>query len=85
MATKQEIKLELSFWRESRDKLQEAYLALISGRVKSYMIDDRSLSNYDLDKIRNELAYAKSMIDELEGELNGLRARRAFGVIPLDL
>ena len=36
MANKTELKARLEFWKSALEKLQEAYLALLDGGVKSY-------------------------------------------------
>ena len=48
MANRTEIKARLEFWREALAKLRKAYLALLDGGVKSYSIDDRKLTRFDL-------------------------------------
>ena len=65
-------------------KLRDAYLALVDGGVKSYMIDDRQLTRFDLPALEKQIEEAEAKVDELEELLNGQRPRRAFGVIPRD-
>jgi len=52
--------------------------------VKSYTIDDRSLTRFDLDKLKDEIADEENTVDELTAMLNGMKPRRAFGVLPRD-
>lgn len=84
MATRKEIQARISFRKEALALLYDAYKQLSSGGVKSYMIDDRTLSRYDLPDILDQIKALETEIDDLEGQLNGLRARRAFGIIPLE-
>lgn len=86
MAKRVEIERRLAFRKETLELLYDAYKQLSSGGVKSYMIDDRTLSRYDLPDIMDQIKMLEAEIDDLEGQLDGgLRCRRAFGVIPLDL
>ena len=86
MATRKELETRITFRREALALLYDAYKQLSSGGVKSYMIDDRTLSRYDLPDIWEQIKALEAEIDDLEGQLDGgLRARRAFGVVPLDL
>lgn len=84
MADKEDLKIRLNFWRSAVEKLRAAYMALASGGVKSYTIDDRQLTRYDLSALKSEIADAEKRIDELNAQLVGQRPRRAFGVIPRD-
>lgn len=78
------IKKRLTFWEGTLDKLMSAYEALVSGGVKSYMIDDRQLTRFDLPVLMEEIKEAEKRIDELEAALKGQRPRKAFGIIPMD-
>lgn len=84
MASTTELKARLEFWRAALTKLRTAYLALIDGGVKSYTIDDRELTRFDLPELEDEIAEAEKKVDELEALLAGQRPRRAFGVVPRD-
>lgn len=84
MASAVELRARLDFWQEALKKLRKAYLALVDGGVKSYMIDDRQLTRFDLPALEKQIEEAEAKVDELENLLNGQRARRAFGVIPRD-
>lgn len=81
---KTELKTRLTFWKSALEKLRAAYLALVDGRVKSYTIDDRQLTRFDLPDLQREIEEAEHKVDELTALLNGQRPRRAFGVIPRD-
>ena len=78
------IQKRLTFWENTLEKLMAAYEALIAGGVKSYMIDDRQLTRFDLPVLKKEIEDAEKKIEALTAELNGQRPRKAFGVIPVD-
>lgn len=84
MADMTDVKIRLNFWRSAYEKLTAAYIALVDGRVKSYTIDDRQLTRFDLGTLKDEIEEAEQKIDELTALLNGRRSRKAFGVIPRD-
>ncbi len=84
MADMTDVKIRLNFWRSAYEKLTAAYIALVDGRVKSYTIDDRQLTRFDLGTLKDEIEEAEQKIDELNALLNGRRPRKAFGVIPRD-
>ena len=79
-----EIRERLEFRKAALSKLRAAYLALVDGGVKSYMIDDRQLTRFDLPALKKEITDAEKEVDELSSMLSGRRARRAFGVLPRD-
>ena len=84
MASKTVIERRLAFRKSTLDKLYDAYEALISGRVKSYMIGDRQLTYQSLPDLAEEIRKMEAEQDELEAQLNGLKGRRSVGVIPMD-
>ena len=84
MADMTDVKIRLNFWRSAYEKLTAAYTALVDSRVKSYTIDDRQLTRFDLGTLKDEIEEAEQKIDELNALLNGRRPRKAFGVIPRD-
>ena len=84
MADRVELRARLEFWKDALKKLWAAYLALVDGGVKSYMIDDRQLTRFDLPALKREIEDAEAKVDELENLLSGQRPRRAFGVLPRD-
>lgn len=84
MAGKTIIQERLAYWEGVHEKLQNAYVALIEGGVKSYMVDDRQLTRFDLPVIREEMRECENKIDELNAALDGRRPRRAFGAVPRD-
>ena len=79
-----EARARLEFWKKSLKKLREAYLALIDGKVKSYTIDDRQVTRFDLGTLKNEIEDAEKKVDELTSMLSASKPRKAFGVIPRD-
>lgn len=81
---KEIVKERLAFKKEAYAKLMDAYLALIDGGVKSYTIDNRQLSKFDLAEIKRELESLEEQIDALEAMLDGKAPRKAFAVIPKD-
>lgn len=84
MADRTVISERLEFWKGVHTKLQNAYVALIDGGVKSYTIDDRQLTRLDAPALLKQIEDAERKIDELTAALNGRRPRKAFGVIPRD-
>ena len=81
---KVEIRARLEFWKSALTKLRAAYLALVDGGVKSYMVDDRQLTKFDLPALRREIEDAEAKVDELSALLDGAASRKAFGVVPRD-
>ena len=77
---KVELRARLDFWQSALSKLRAAYLALVDGGVKSYVIDDRELTRFDLPDLKDEIEDAEKKVDELLAELNGRKPRsRAAG------
>lgn len=78
------IQKRLEFWQSQLDKLMEAYTKLIEGEVKSYQIDDRRLTKFDIPSLRKAIDEAEKKVDMYEALLDGQRPRKAFGVLPRD-
>lgn len=78
------LKARLTFRESALEKLYTAYLAIVDGGVKSYMIDDRQLTRFDIPELKDEITALEDEIDELKAEIEGARPRRAFGVLPRD-
>lgn len=74
----------LQFWKDVYDKYKEAYIALIEGGVKYYMIDDRQLSRFEIVDVQEMIEKAEDKINMYESMLNGQKARKAFAVVPRD-
>ena len=79
-----EIKARINFRTKALDKLYEAYLALVDGGVKSYTIDDRTLTRFDINGLKDEIDAIEKELEELNALLEGKRPRKAFGIIPRD-
>lgn len=84
MTSKTEIRARLTYWKGVYEKLQSAYVALIEGGVKSYMIDDRQLTRFDAPDLLKQMEKIEEKIDELEALLAGRGPRKAVGIIPRD-
>ncbi len=84
MADKVELRARLEFRKEALAKLRKAYLALVDGGVKSYTLDDRALTRFDLPDLKREIEDAEKAVDELTAQLSGKKPRRAFAVLPRD-
>ncbi len=82
MADITEIRARLAFWKAALEKKRTAYLALIDGGVKSYTIDDRTLTRFDLDTLSKEIEAAERKVDELTAMAQGKKPRKAFGIVP---
>ena len=82
MASRTIIEKRLAFREKSLERLYDT--ALVEGGVKSYMIDDRQLTRFDLPALSEEIKQMENEIDQLTSELNGRKRRKAFGVIPRD-
>lgn len=78
------IRKRLTYWENQYDKLIEAYAALVEGGVKSYTIDDRALTRFDIASLKRAIEDAEDKISEYESLLEGMKPRRAFGVVPRD-
>ena len=81
---KVELRARLEFRQKALSKLRKAYLALLDGGVKSYTIDDRQLTRFDLPELKNAIEQMEDEVDELEAQLKGRRPRKAFGIVPRD-
>ena len=79
-----ELRARLEFRQKALSKLRKAYLALLDGGVKSYTIDDRQLTRFDLPDLKNAIEQMEDEVDELEAQLKGRRPRKAFGIVPRD-
>lgn len=85
MKTKKErLERKIQFRETTLEKLYDAYEAISSGRVQSYMIDDRQLTNLNLAELSEEIRTLEAEIDELAAELSGGKRRKAFGIVPRD-
>ena len=78
------IEERLKYWKDTLGKLMDAYAALLSGGVKSYTIDDRTLTKFDIASLRRAIDDAEKKVAEYEALLEGTAPRKAFGVVPRD-
>lgn len=85
MITRNEARALFEYYDKLVEKLTTAKLQLIDGGVKSYTIDDRTLTRFDLDKLSMELDDAVRTRAEYRALMNGKSPRKAVGVIPRDL
>lgn len=84
MITRNEAKALYEYYNHLIEKLTTAKLALLDGGVKSYTIDDRSLTRFDLDKLSSELEDAVRKRAIYEAIMNGRSPRKAVGIVPRD-
>ncbi len=84
MADMVELRARLEFRKEALTKLRRAYLALIDGGVKSYTLDDREVTRFDIPDLKREIEDAEKVVDELTAQLSGKKPRKAFAVLPRD-
>jgi len=82
--TRETIQEMLEYWRTTLRKLMDAYLALAEGQVKSYEIDDRSLTRLDLSSLKKAINDAEAKVAQYENLLAGHKPRKAFAVVPRD-
>jgi len=84
MAKREDLQQRLTYYRNLLEKLQDAYLALVEGQVKSYEIDDRSLTRLDLPSLKKAINDAEEKVDLLEDLLGGKKPRKIVAVVPRD-
>ena len=84
MAKREDLQQRLTYYRNLLEKLQDAYLALVEGQVKSYEIDDRSLTRLDLPSLKKAINDAEAKVDQYEDLLNGKKPRKIVAVVPRD-
>lgn len=84
MISKAEAKILYDYYSNLIVKLTDAKLKLASGGVKSYTIDDRSLTQLDLNLLTADIDDAVRKRAEYEAILNGRAVRKAVAVVPRD-
>ncbi len=84
MANHTMIQERLAFKRKALEQAREAYLALLSGGVKSYAIGSRNVTRLDLPQLEQTIAKLEKEVDLIEREQAGGKPRRAVGVVPRD-
>ena len=82
MITRDEAQIMLNYYNTLVEKLIAAKTALIEGGVKSYTIDNRSLTKFDLGTLSGEIEEAVRKRAEYRAILDGKRPRKAFGIVP---
>lgn len=84
MADVLELRQRRAFRQAALEELRAAYIALVKGGVKTYMIDDRQLTKFDLPVLKKQIGELEEEIDALDALIDGQRPRRAFAVVPRD-
>lgn len=84
MASRETIRLRLETKKKALEAANAAYIALLSGQVKSYTIGSRSLTRFDLPDLESTISKLEKEIDGLEEVLRGGKRRKAVGVVPRD-
>lgn len=84
MISREEARALYEHYDKLVEKLVDAKLALVEGGVKSYTIDDRSLTRFDIDKLGMEIDDAVRKRSEYEALMNGRKTRKAVAVVPRD-
>jgi len=82
--TRETVQERLTYWRAQLGRLMDAYTALLEGGVKSYKIDDRELTRFDIASLKRAIDDAENKVNQYESMLEGMKPRRAFGVVPRD-
>ena len=78
------VEKRLKYWQDTLNTLMDTYTSLLNGGVKSYTIDDRTLTKFDIPSIKRAINDAETKVSEYEALLNGMAPRKAFGVVPRD-
>ena len=84
MTSKTVIKDRLDFKRQALEQARKAYIALLSGGVKSYAVGTRNMTKLDLPQLEKTIATLENEIDGLEEQLRGGKRRKAVAVVPRD-
>ena len=84
MISKAQAKALYDYYGALITKLTEAKLKLLDGGVKSYTIDDRSLTRFDIDKLTAEIDDAVRKRAEYDTIMHGHSPRKAVGIVPRD-
>lgn len=84
MASINTLKLRLETKKKALEEANAAFLALLSGGVRSYGIGSRNLTKLDLPQLEDTISKLEKEIDYLEIEIDGGKRRKAVGTIPRD-
>jgi len=74
----------LNYWKNTLNKLMDAYVALAEGQVKSYEIDDRSLTRLELASLKKAINDAEAKVDQYEAMLAGKGPRKIMAIVLRD-
>lgn len=83
---KERIENKLKDLRERLALYRKREKEMLDGGVQSYGVGTRNLSRYntDLSTVRKAIEEIENEIAELEDQLDGIKPRRAVGVVPRD-
>lgn len=84
MASIKILKKRLEIKNTQLENAYEAYTELLKAGVQSYSIGTRNLTKLDLPKLEESIKNLENEIEILEGQINGHKPRKAFGVVPRD-
>lgn len=84
MISRTQAKALYEYYCKLIEKLTEAKLKLLDGGVKSYTIDGRSLTRFDIDTLTAEIDKAVRKQAEYEAIMNGRSPRKSVGIVPRD-
>lgn len=84
MASIKILKKRLEIKNTQLENAYTAYTELLEGGVQSYSIGTRNLTKLDLPELEKSIKNLENEIEILEGQINGRKPRKAFGVIPRD-
>lgn len=85
MANRKVLEERLAFRKTGLEESRKAYLALLTGGVKSYAIGSRNLTKFDIPQLEDSISKWEKEISILEGQLSGSgKPRRAVGIVPRD-
>lgn len=84
MASIKILKKRLEIKNTQLENAYTAYTELLEGGVQSYSIGTRNLTKLDLPELEKIIKNLENEIEILEGQINGRKPRKAFGIIPRD-
>lgn len=84
MASIKILKKRLEIKNTQLENAYTAYTELLEGGVQSYSIGTRNLTKLDLPELEKSIKNLENEIEILEGQINGRKPRKAFGVVPRD-
>lgn len=84
MASIKILKKRLEIKTRQLENAYTAYTELLEGGVQSYSIGTRNLTKLDLPELGKIIKNLENEIEILEGQINGRKPRKAFGIVPRD-